>query len=113
MSAKVLQKLRDGAIATGKVSFALCIVIRRSSNLQQGSLGASSGLPDSPIDETLTHILLCVFLQRFGTPVMMWVALIMMLNMGIALTAEMTAIGDLFTQVGMAVTALCLPDFDM
>ena len=37
--------------------------------------------------------------QRFGTPVMMWVALIMMLNMGIALTAEMTAIGDLFTQV--------------
>ncbi|KAK9858888.1 hypothetical protein WJX84_006937, partial [Apatococcus fuscideae] len=37
--------------------------------------------------------------RRFGTPVMMWVALIMMLNMGIALTAEMTAIGDLFTQV--------------
>ena len=38
-------------------------------------------------------------LQRFGTPVMMWVALIMMLNMAIALTAEMTAVGDLFTQV--------------
>lgn len=37
-------------------------------------------------------------LQRFGTPVMMWVALIMMLNMGIALTAEMTAVGDIFTQ---------------
>lgn len=38
-------------------------------------------------------------LQRFGNVLMVWVTLIMMLNMGIALTAEMTAIGDLFSDV--------------
>ena len=76
---------------------------------QEGSQGTLAGRPDSPTCEFVIDTA-WIFVQRFGTPVMMWVALIMMLNMGIALTAEMTAIGDLFTQVGMAVTALFLPD---
>lgn len=38
-------------------------------------------------------------MQRFGNSVMIWVTLVMMFNMGVLLTAEMTAIGQLFSQV--------------
>lgn len=38
-------------------------------------------------------------MQRFGRVVQIWVALLMLLNMGIAMTAEYTAVGDLFELV--------------
>lgn len=38
-------------------------------------------------------------LQRFGRFVQLWVSLLMLLNMGIAMTAEFTAVGDLFEYV--------------
>ena len=37
--------------------------------------------------------------QRFGRAVQVWIALLMLLNMGIAMTAEYTAVGDLFELV--------------
>lgn len=37
--------------------------------------------------------------QRYGRVVQIWVALLMLLNMGIAMTAEYTAVGDLFELV--------------
>lgn len=38
---------------------------------------------------------MCV-VQRFGRIVQLWVSILMLLNMGIAMTAEYTAVGDLF-----------------
>ena len=37
--------------------------------------------------------------QRFGRVFSIWVAALMLLNMGIAMTAEYTAVGDLFELV--------------
>lgn len=38
-------------------------------------------------------------MQRYGRVFSIWVALLMLLNMGIAMTAEYTAVGDLFQLV--------------
>lgn len=38
-------------------------------------------------------------MQRYGRIFSIWVALLMLLNMGIAMTAEYTAVGDLFEHV--------------
>ena len=38
-------------------------------------------------------------MQRYGRVFSIWVALLMLLNMGIAMTAEYTAVGDLFELV--------------
>ena len=38
-------------------------------------------------------------MQRYGRVFSIWVAILMLLNMGIAMTAEYTAVGDLFELV--------------
>ena len=55
-----------------------------SANGELASVTAAMGQVDERVDAT-------IIINAVGS--------IMMLNMGIALTAEMTAIGDLFTQV--------------
>ena len=41
----------------------------------------------------------CACMQRYGKAFSVWVGLLMVLNMGIAMTAEYTAVGDLFELV--------------
>lgn len=42
---------------------------------------------------------LCGGLQRFGRLMQLWISALMLFNMGIAMTAEYTAVGSLFTDV--------------
>ena len=44
-------------------------------------------------------VVMCGGVQRFGWPVQLWVSAIMLFNMGVGITAEYTALGNLFSIV--------------